>query len=495
LVHDSSTLSGHADSLAHPEPMSAFLFVALDARRPLAATTRLALEGSDLVEIGRGAPRGVIHDGARVELRLDDSRVSRNHVRLLRQGQAWVIEDRGSKNGTGVMGARLEGARVLADGDVIEVGHTFLVFRGRNRSFGAGDLQLRPDDARAAGLATVMPGLAHHFHQLEQVARAGTSIALVGETGTGKEVMARACHTLFGRPGPFVAVNCGALPQGLVEAEFFGWKKGAFSGANEDRIGHLRRADGGTLFLDEFTELPRVSQASLLRVLQEREVAPLGSRTAVKLDLCLIVSTNRDVPRLVQEGKLRPDLWARVAGFPLRIPALRHRREDAGLVVASLLGRLAGARASEVGLTLESARRIMTGAWRTNVRGLENALRVALAAGGAGAETLLDVRGDDHVLGPPLEGSLHDEPPSSIIRLATPLPPPPAATKLPEERGFADSRPPLDGLWIERRDQLVALLDKHDGNVTAVARELGHDRVTIYAWLRRVGIEASRFRG
>src|SRR5262249_11502013 len=152
-------------------------------------------------------------------------------------------------------------------------------------------------------------------------------------TGTGKEVIARSVHQLSRRPGPFVPVNCGALPTGLVESELYGHKRGAFSGADRDRVGMVQSANGGTLFLDEGGDLPPGSQASLLRFLQQREVTPLGARKPEPVDVRVISATNQDIPALVEKGKFRADLWARLSGFVTRLPPLRSRREDLGLLL------------------------------------------------------------------------------------------------------------------------------------------------------------------
>ena len=147
-----------------------------------------------------------------------------------------------------------------------------------------------------------------------------------GESGTGKEVIARAIHGMSGRQGAFVPVNCGALPENLVESELFGYKKGAFSGAQTDHPGLVRSADGGTLFLDEIGDLPASSQAALLRVLQEKEVMPVGGTRAVAIDLRVVAATHRDLDDMVAEGSFRHDLFARLAGFRVTVPPLAISR-------------------------------------------------------------------------------------------------------------------------------------------------------------------------
>src|SRR5262249_13727934 len=201
--------------------------------------------------------------------------VSTRHATLRRTAGRWQVEDN-SKNGTFVNGARVDRA-LLDDGDVIELASSiFLRFRA---ALGASEADLgglysdavRPRAEglrpRAQALLTLMPALQHSFQQRENIARSPVSVVLRGETGTGKEVIGRAIHALSGRRGDFVAVNCGAIPDTLIESELFGYKKGAFSGATEDRPGLIRAADRGTLLLDEVGDLPLQSQAALLRVL------------------------------------------------------------------------------------------------------------------------------------------------------------------------------------------------------------------------------------
>src|SRR5262249_43364073 len=151
-----------------------------------------------------------------------------------------------------------------------------------------------------------------------------------GDSGTGKELVSREVHRRSARTGAFVAVNCGALPTGLVESELFGFRKGAFSGATEDREGLVRAASAGTLFLDEIGDLPAPSQAAFLRVLQERAVLPVGGTSPIPVDFRLISATHRNLDELAANGKLREDLLARLSGFRIDLPRLKHRLEDLG---------------------------------------------------------------------------------------------------------------------------------------------------------------------
>src|SRR5262249_27344255 len=160
-----------------------------------------------------------------------------------------------------------------------------------------------------------------------------------GETGTGKEVIARAIHGLSGRPGPLVAVNCAALAPSIVQSELFGYRKGAFSGAADDRLGLIRSADRGTLLLHEIGDLAAPAQAAILRALQERRVMPVGSTGEVAVDVRFCAATHRRLQELVRSGDFREDLLARLSGFVIRVPPLRERREDLGLLISTIIGR------------------------------------------------------------------------------------------------------------------------------------------------------------
>ncbi|MCC7542694.1 MAG: sigma 54-interacting transcriptional regulator [Deltaproteobacteria bacterium] len=416
----------------------------LSAERPYAPPRVVPLGAFDELRIGRGdGERASRSDaGAVLEIGLDDARLSTDHARLTRIGGRWLLEDRGSKNGTRVGGLR-ETRVFLGDGDVVEMGRSFFVFRRD-----ADDVEVAsPGGARVPGLETVVPSLAAAFDRLAAIARSDVPIVLRGESGAGKEVVARAVHALSGRSGRLVAVNCGALPEALVASELFGHRRGAFTGANNDRAGFVRSADRGTLLLDEIADLPASSQASLLRVLQEHEVTPVGAALPVPVDVRVVTATRRDLESLVASGAFREDLWARLSGFVLHLPPLRDRREDLGLVVASLLERARPHAAGTVTLSVEAARALCLHGWPRNVRELAHAIESALA-----------LAADGHI-------ELHHLPPA-VAAAATPTP----------VREDEDSS---DGEAMARRDELTALIRRHGGNLSAVARDLRKDRKQI----------------
>ncbi len=255
-------------------------------------------------------------------------------------------------------------------------------------------LRLRRDNARLrAQIATLEGGvevlgrlLIHSAPMrklaktLRKVARFETTVLISGESGVGKELVSRALHELSprGKQGPFVALNCGAIPEGLLESELFGHKKGAFTDASSDKIGLFEAAAGGTLFLDEIGELPITVQVKLLRALQEREVRPVGENHPRPIDVRVVAATSRPLEEMIEDGEFRRDLYYRLAVMPLRIPPLRERREDiAPLTVHFLQTINARLGTSLVGLDAEAMRILLAYDWPGNIRELENTLEHA----------------------------------------------------------------------------------------------------------------------
>ncbi|HVZ72971.1 MAG TPA: sigma-54 dependent transcriptional regulator [Polyangia bacterium] len=208
---------------------------------------------------------------------------------------------------------------------------------------------------------------------VERIAGTSSTVLVTGESGTGKEVVARLLHGCSPRAGnPLVAVNCGAIPETLIESELFGHAKGAFTGATEAKTGRFVQANGGTLFLDEIGELPLSMQVKLLRVLQEREVTPVGDARARAVDVRVIAATNRDLEAMVREGKFRGDLYYRLEVLPIHLPALRERREDIPLLAEHFLASMNRRYAKDVVLQLDALAVMATYDWPGNVREMEN---------------------------------------------------------------------------------------------------------------------------
>ena len=296
---------------------------------------------------------------------------------------------------------------------------------------------------RLVDLLGAAPSMQQLFRRLEKIAGTEATVLISGESGTGKELAARAVHALSRRgTGPFVAVNCAAIPDGLIEAEFFGVEKGAFTGADRSRPGKLELASGGTLFLDEVGELPLQLQPKLLRVVQEGRFTPVGGRHEKETDLRLLAATNRDLAEEVREGRFREDLFYRLNVVPLHMPALRERREDLPLLASHFAERAArrhGVR--RAAFPPEVMKRLLDYSWPGNVRELANVVERLMLLAEDGKVSPADL-------------------PQEVV-----LPPAPGAARF---------RLPAEGLdWEEHeRDCLRQALELAGGNRSRAARLL-----------------------
>jgi DNA-binding NtrC family response regulator len=293
------------------------------------------------------------------EIPVDDAGVSRAHARFDQRGSALWVQDLGSRNGTYLNGERLPDSGAFASvGSVVRVGRTLLVVT-----------DVAPyAEQRPAPLAGLLGGASLDDARfcIETIAATKSPVLILGETGTGKEVVSRLVHEVSGRRGPFVALNCAAVPSELVDAELFGHTRGAFSGATNSRTGLFRAADGGTLFLDEIGEMPAAVQAKLLRTLETEEVRPVGEDRAVNVDVRVVAATNREVDHLIESGSFRGDLLHRLAGLRIVLPPLRARVEDVPLLAEHF------ASGSGVGLSTLALERLIAHSWPGNVRELRN---------------------------------------------------------------------------------------------------------------------------
>lgn len=309
------------------------------------------------------------------------------------------------------------------------------------------------------------------YRLLEQAAGLDITVLVTGETGTGKELAARAIHYQSGRKDRrFVPVNCGALPSELVESELFGHARGAFTGATGAKPGLFEEAAGGTIFLDEVGELPLAVQVKLNRALQEREIRRVGDNTPTKVDVRVIAATHRELKAEVQGGRFREDLFYRLHVFPVRMPALRERREDIPLLAAHFLEKHAHAFRRDLKGFTPGALRVLTGyAWPGNVRELENAVEraVAVAAGP-------DVDGRD------LPAELSDGPEGGL--------PIDTLVKLPYREALETARDRFS------RDYLLALMREFEGNVTRAADHAGVERESLHRLLKRYGVRSDDFK-
>ena len=467
-----ATLSRRAGGVPVPRSILPHLFLVFDSDHPLAPSVRFSLEGVDSVEVGRAGQFAAGRDGpsgCRLTIGLPDCWVSTSHAVLRYGSPAWFIEDTKSKNGTLING-RMEKHAELKDGDLIELGHSFFLFREALATSADEPPLLKSSEIRSTpGLATLVPLLAAELRKLEAIAASAVSVVLQGDSGTGKEVAATAMHRLSGRSGPFLPVNCGGLPQTLIESELFGSRKGAFSGADKDRPGLVRSADRGTLFLDEISELPASAQAALLRVLQDGEILPIGATQPIHVDVRFIAATNRDLDALVARGLFRPDLLARISGFMVWPPPVRERREDLGILIGALLKRQLADRAGEISLSCDAARALLLYHWPLNVRELEKWLAASVVLSGGHRIELEHLPIRCH-RGPEISGGA-SKPGSDAVLLT--------------QQNTSELR---------KREELVTLLQQHDGNISAVARVLGKARPQVQRWMKRYGIDRARTR-
>ena len=232
-----------------------------------------------------------------------------------------------------------------------------------------------------AGIIGRSPSMLQVFRLVETVCRTNSTVLLSGESGTGKELVARAIHALsLRRSRPFVAVNCGAMPEALLESELFGHVRGAFTGADKDKVGLIEAAEGGTVFLDEIGEMPATMQVKLLRVLQERKYRPVGGTEEFSADIRVIAATNRDLPKFVGEGKFREDLFYRLNVIPMKMPALRERLDDIQLIADHFLAKYTREMSKTIdGFAPEAMAALNAYRWPGNVRELENVVERAVA--------------------------------------------------------------------------------------------------------------------
>ncbi|MCA7972052.1 sigma-54 dependent transcriptional regulator [Burkholderia sp. AU39826] len=297
--------------------------------------------------------------------------------------------------------------------------------------------------------------------QVGRAAMSDATVLLTGETGTGKEVAARVLHAASARhAGPFVAVNCAAIPADLLESELFGHRRGAFTGAHADRAGRLIEADGGTLFLDEIGDMPAAMQAKLLRALQERQVMPLGADRPAAIDIRVVAATHRDLAAAVADGTFREDLFYRLNVIPLHLPPLAERVADILPLATHFLGRAAGMR--PLHLTNDAQRALLDYRWPGNVRELRNVMERAAALAPGPAVSAADLG----LPAVPAREPGADAVPVHLLDM--PLP---------------------DALATVERAAILRALERANGNRAEAARQLGIGRQSLYARMANLGIE------
>jgi DNA-binding NtrC family response regulator len=421
-----------------------------------------ALGGDTL--IGREPPRG--------GLRIAQHAVSRVHARITYTDGLWVIADLESRNGTVLNGRAIDQA-TLEDGDVIRIGDVLFRFaRDEAEGYVAFGGEGPPRTGIVGGFR-----IQRIASELARVAPSILPVLVLGETGTGKELAARLVHDASRRPGPFCALNAAAVPSTLLESELFGYKRGAFTGALQDRLGLVRAASGGTLLLDEVGDMPMEAQAKLLRVIETREVVPLGGSTPEKVDVRLVCATHRDVRQMVESGRFRADLYARINGYVVTLPPLRERKED---IVPLVRHFLAGAGRGDLRPSFQFVVALCQYGWPFNVRELEMAVRRA-AAVVDGPELPPECLPQE--VRAKMDGYGTRASPAGApfqARAQSMLPPPPSV--------------PLDPGTAPSPEMLRELAASHNGNLSAIARALDRDRALVHRWMQRAAIDLSAFR-
>jgi DNA-binding NtrC family response regulator len=406
--------------------------------------------------------RVVIGTHEACDLVLTDPTVSRHHVEIVLVPQGYRIRDLDSSNGTSMDGLRIMDV-IVEGGATLRIGETTI------KTTPLGDtVDLALSSATRMGpLLGRSAKMRRIFAIVGKVAPTDTTVLLTGESGTGKEVTARAIHEHSKRAdGPFVVVDCAALPPTLIESELYGHERGAFTGADRSRVGAFESASGGTLFLDELGELPLDLQTRLLGVIERRQIQPLGSSKVRPIDVRLVAATNRDLRREVNRGTFRADLYFRIAVVTLELPALRERPEDIPVYVESFLAEMA-AIGSPLSIDAHTMAELAARPWPGNVRELRNALERAAAMGEVEPAT--------------------DEP----------MPRSSEAEPAPEAQQAVDPAVPFKtakGLLVDRfeRAYVEALMQRHGGNITQAARAAEIDRVYLLRLLDKFEMRATK---
>jgi DNA-binding NtrC family response regulator len=403
-----------------------------------------------------------------VEVQLPVNAVSRRHAEVVMRRGEWHVRDLDSTNGILVDGTRVRES-ALGPHSELRVGDAVLKLVSNEADEYAGyriDGVMRQGHTRRCQQGTELVGgfqMDRIAAEVERLAPLELSVVVEGESGTGKEVVARELHHKSGRNGAFHAVNCAAIPPNLLESELFGYRRGAFTGAERDHPGLFRAAHGGTLLLDEIGDMPLAAQAKLLRVLQTKEVVPLGATRPEPVRVRIVCATHRNLRRLLATDAFRQDLYGRLAEAPLRLPPLRERKEDILLLVRTFLARHGR---PELKPSFAFMLAVLHYEWPLNVRELESCIKRAAA--------LCEGR----VLTPELLPEQVREAMSDYGHAATE----PGA----ESAGDPSSAP--------SEQTLRALLSRHRGNIAAVGRELGKARMQVHRWLRRYDIDVTEYR-
>ncbi|HEX7703026.1 MAG TPA: sigma 54-interacting transcriptional regulator [Kofleriaceae bacterium] len=407
---------------------------------------------ADVIRVGK-APEN--------DLVIADETVSRVHFEIVRDAKGYLVRDMKSTNGTFLDSAEVKEAYLRA-GSVIKAGEVELKFTPFEER-----IEILPSEKEALGeMVGKSPAMREIFGLIEKIAPTDATVLIEGETGTGKDMIARTLHQLSPRADkPFIVVDCGAVAGTLIESELFGHEKGSFTGAVAARQGAFELAAGGTIFLDELGELSLDLQPKLLRVLEQRELRRVGGQKIIKVDIRVIAATRKDLRSEVEKGKFREDLYFRLNVVPITAPSLRERREDIPLLIDSMLKKLAPDGAH---LTDNTRAALMAHDWPGNVRELRNVIERALALGA-----------DPGMLVAPLGNSDHPGSTAKGVQLRDQIEFEPGVS-------FRDTKEKWNELF-ERR-YLTWLIKRADGNISKAARDADMDRKYLHKLLRKYGI-------
>jgi len=459
--------------------------VTYEGRRPVLVVRRATLRvvaGPDRgASLELGGARVTLGTGADCTLVLGDPQVSRHHLEVQTREDGYLVRDLGSTNGTFYRGAGI-GEALLTPGAELRLGTATVlrVERGEEHS-----LQLTAQSSFGS-LVGSSPPMQELYSVLAAVAPTDTTVLVLGETGTGKELVAQELHGASPRRDkPFLVLDCGSIPGQLIESELFGHERGAFTGADRERVGIFEQAAGGTVFLDEIGELPLEMQTRLLRVLDQRTVRRIGSGQQRPVDLRVVAATHRDLAEAVREGRFRQDLYFRLSVIVVRLPPLRDRRQDIPLLARHFLRRAGFAEPDQV-LTPGVLEVLSSRSWPGNARELRNVVERAVVL----ADSASPLFTEEHRAPEPLEPRL-----SAAVAGAAAAGAPPAETG----EWLARAMPPgfLDRAYKDAKEELVSqferlllghLVARHGTNISRIATDAGVDRHLVRKLLRKHGM-------
>lgn len=411
---------------------------------------RVTVLDQELIRIGSHSSNEVV---------VTDPLVSRFHLRLVRARDAWRLSDTGSLNGVRIGGVRVRDADLPPGECLIEIGDSALRVRERP-SVETVEVLQTPNLGAIFGKSLPMQKL---FATLERISKADVGVLIEGESGTGKELVASQIARRSSRAdGPFVVVDCSAMSRTLMESELFGHTRGAFTGAERERVGAFEAANGGTVFLDEIGELPLDMQPKLLRVLEAREIRRLGETKTRKVDVRVLAATNRKLDEEVNRGTFREDLYFRLSVVTVRVPSLRERIEDLELLIRVFLDSFDASDSAHL-FSPEVIEALSRHSWPGNVRELRDYVERSVVF--------------DTAVPPWRDTSNSASSASSSMEVNTDLP-----FKIAKEQVVSEFE----------RQYLTALLDTTNGNLSSAARKAGIDRMYLHRLVQKLGLRPPR---